>query len=415
MRRFLWFGGDGKNGRGRLLAKAKCLLRDAICSLLYVTQMYRIIRFVRDVLGQPRTLMIFAYHKINDDRITGSWVRPHVMGTPLRTFARQMAYLCKRHNVIPLDEAVRVMEKGERLPRNAVSITFDDGYRDNYTNAYPILRFHRLPATFFLTTGFIDCKRPNWQVALSAYLRFSSRDVLFVEPFDKSLEQLAEAGRNVLRSYGPSPANASTTTVLRKMLRLLTPDIIEQIADDFIPEPAQPCLRLNLVTARDRAKARESLAAQLHGRPLYQLELLLDILRARLGLKRTIYVPFGQMMTWQMLREMAEDGMSFGAHTCTHPILTRVSRSLAEKEIVFSKKRLEAELKKPVMLFSYPNGKEDDFDPETVGRLKRAGFAAACSMIQGSNTSRLDPFSLKRISTERNIAVFAMRASGILR
>jgi len=366
------------------------------------------------VLGQPRTLVIFVYHKVNNDRITGSWVRPHVMGTPVRTFARQMKHICKRHNVVPLDEAVRVMENGEGLPRNAVSITFDDGYRDNYTNAYPILRFHGLPATFFLTTGFIDCKRPSWQVALSAYLRFSSRNVLFVEPFDKSLEQLAEAGRKVLRSYGPSLANASTPTVLRRMLRLLTPDVMEEIADHFIPEAAHQGVRLDLVTARDRAKAREFLAAQLHGRPLYQRELLLDILRARLGLKRTIYVPFGQMMTWEMVRDMARYGMGFGAHTCAHPILTRVPLALAQKEAACSKRRLQVILKEPVKLFSYPSGMESDFNEDVAAKLKEVGFTAACSMISGSNTSRSDLFSLKRIGADRNIAVFAMRASGIL-
>jgi len=414
MRFFKWFRTNEEAAGSRIVAKTKALSRDAICSFLFLTQIYRFIRFLRDLLGGPRSLTIVVYHKVNNDRITGSYLRPHVMGTPVRTFARQMKYLSGRHKVLPLDEAVMTIKNRGRLPRNAVCITFDDGYRDNYTNAYPILRLHRLPATFFLTTGFIDCKRPSWQVALSAYLRFSSRDVLFVEPFDKSLEQLAEAGRKVLRSYGPSPANASTPTVLRKMVRLLTPDVIEEIADHFIPEPAEPCLRLNLVTARDRAKAREFLAAQLHGRPLYERELLLDILRARLGLKRTIYVPSGQMMTWQMVRNMARYGMGFGAHTCAHPILTRVPIPLAQKEATCSKRRLEVILKKAVKLFSYPSGMDSDFNEEVAAKLKQAGFTAACCMIPGSNTSRSDLFSLKRIGGERNIAVFAMRASGIL-
>ena len=405
---------DGNLFHNPLVAKAKLLLRDLACSFLFASQIYRAVRFVRDILGHPRTLTIFAYHKINNDRITGNYIRPHVRGFPVGTFAKEMAYLRKRHAVICLDDAVKAIENRKRLPRNAVCITFDDGYRDNYTNAYRILRSLRLPATFFLTTAFIGCRRPAWQVALSAYLRLSPLDVLVMESFDESLERLSEAGRKALRCRACALAEGSALLILRRMLKHLGPDDIEEIVDRFMPEPARPDIRLPLSGPKDRAKARRCLTEHLRNRPVYERELLLEIMRVRLGLKQAIYVPCGEMMTWKMVRDMAQSGMSFGAHTCAHPILTRVPRRFVEGEIVRSKRRLETALGKRVMLFCYPNGREADFDDEIVATLREAGFEAACSMLPGANTQGSGLFALKRIGPERNISVFAMKASGFL-
>lgn len=398
-----------------LAARAKTLFRDPICCFLFVTGIYRVTRFVRDLLAGSRNLTIIAYHKINNDRRTGDYVRPHVMGVPVGTFARQMEYLKKRHSVILLEEAVLTIKNGGRLPRNAVCITFDDGYRDNYTNAYPILRLHHLPATFFLTTGFIGCRKPAWQVALSAYLRLSSKDVLFLDSLDKSLEELAEAGRKALSWSDSSLRGACDSAVLKRMLKVLTPDVVEEVVEEFLPDPVQPFIRLLLRTPRERAEARELLTRRLRTRPEHEIELLLDILRVRLGLKGAIYVPFGEMMSWRAVRDMAGDGMCFGAHTCAHPILTRVPRPVAKKEVIESKRRLESVLRRPVRLFCYPNGMPSDFDAELAGELKKAGFLAACSMIPGTNRGSSNLFALKRVGPNQELTLFAMRASGILR
>lgn len=390
-------------------------MRGSVCLFLFYTRLYRVPRWLRDAFRKRRGLIILVYHKVNDDYEKGKHLRPHVRGTPVADFRRQMRYLKKRHNVIPLQTAVSIIREGAKLPKNAVAITFDDGYRDNYTNAYPVLRLHCLPATFFLTTGFIGCRRPAWQVTLSAYLRLSSQDTLVMDSFDTSLEQLAEAAGKVLCFSDCCLANAPTSDILRGVLKLLGPDEIEEIIDQLVPEPAEPCIRLPLTTPRNKVRARELLAGYLRSRPKHETELLLDILRVRLGLKGAIYVPFGQMMTWDMVRDMAQDGMSFGAHTCAHPILTRVPRDVAKKEIVCSKRRLETVLKKPIELFCYPNGMDSDFDDEIVTRLKRDGFAAACSMIPGTNKRPSDLFALRRVGPHQNLRVFAMKVSGILK
>ena len=396
-------------------ARIKGRIRDVACNILFWTQLYRVIRFLQSLPQRKRNLAIIVYHKVNDDHEKGTQVRPHVRGTCPAIFARQMRYLRKRQTVVPLEDAVMAMRNGRALPRNAVDITFDDGYLDNYRNAFPILRRYGLPATFFLTTGFIGSRKPAWHVALSAYLRLSPLRAVAVDCFDRALERFAEVGRKVLSDREPAIADAPSAAVLQAILKWLDPVEVEGMVDEFISQAARPCTELALATARERAKAREILTAKLQNRPWHERELLLEILRVRLGLKAAIYVPSGEMMTWEMVKEMGQNGMGFGAHTCSHPILTRVPPAVAEKEVIRSRRRLEAVLSRPATLFCYPNGKKGDFDGRTVACLKEAGYTAACSMLAGTNNGQSNLFELRRLGPESSIALFAMKVSGFLR
>ena len=76
-------------------------------------------------------------------------------------FERQMEYLASSCHVMALSEAVEAIEQ-RAVPNNAVVITFDDGYRDNYDYAYPILRSLSLPATIFLSSGVVGTDGILW-------------------------------------------------------------------------------------------------------------------------------------------------------------------------------------------------------------------------------------------------------------
>jgi peptidoglycan/xylan/chitin deacetylase (PgdA/CDA1 family) len=101
-----------------------------------------------------RTLRVLMYHKVND-----LWPNPTTV--PTAVFEEQMGLLEElRYTPVSLD-AVRdhYMDGGE-LPPRAVLITFDDGYRDNLENAFPVLRRHGYPAVVFVPIGFLDDGRP---------------------------------------------------------------------------------------------------------------------------------------------------------------------------------------------------------------------------------------------------------------
>ncbi|MBI5144516.1 MAG: polysaccharide deacetylase family protein [Candidatus Omnitrophica bacterium] len=96
-------------------------------------------------------LPVLMYHSIDytSDRKDRMTVPPDV-------FAKQMKYLSdKRYNVIPLEKAVEYIEREERPPRNTVAITIDDGYANNYTYVYPVLKRYHIPATIFIIVNMV--------------------------------------------------------------------------------------------------------------------------------------------------------------------------------------------------------------------------------------------------------------------
>ncbi len=116
-------------------------------------------------------IRILMYHRI--DRVAGF---DQLVVRPER-FEQQMAYLARHHRVVPLAEAVRELSVGVQRP--AVAVTFDDGYRDNLTQALPILQRHGIPATVFVTTDFCELRRshPRYGSTRRADLHLDWEDV----------------------------------------------------------------------------------------------------------------------------------------------------------------------------------------------------------------------------------------------
>jgi len=102
--------------------------------------------------------LILCYHCVKDEM--NSYLRP----TTVADFDRQMQYLSTRYCPMSLERMVQCLTSRVTLPSKAVAVTFDDGYQDNHTNAYPVLRKHRIPATVFLATNFIGTGEiPAWE------------------------------------------------------------------------------------------------------------------------------------------------------------------------------------------------------------------------------------------------------------
>ena len=112
---------------------------------------------LRDHLTGP-AVRILAYHRVNPRYEFPSDVP---LASP-EDFEEEIRYLTRKYRVIPLMELCRNLTNRDRIPSDAVVITFDDGYRDNYRYAYPILRKYGVPATIFLATGHIDSGTPFW-------------------------------------------------------------------------------------------------------------------------------------------------------------------------------------------------------------------------------------------------------------
>jgi peptidoglycan/xylan/chitin deacetylase (PgdA/CDA1 family) len=233
--------------------------------------------------------LVLTYHSFGP-----SQDHPYLSRLPVARFEQQLAHLRRHHHLISLGDGI------ERLARDPgpddrpmVALTVDDGYGDNYTHMYPVMRRAGVPVTVFLATDYLDTGRLPWPTRLSAMLQFATvprLDAPVAMRLATAVERLA-AGR-----------------VLRKVLSGMGH------------------------AERDRVLAR--LEADLRPRPFKPLPPL----------------------TWQQVREMSRAGIRFGAHTHFHGWLDRLPTEEVDEELVRSRQRIEAETGEPCTLLAYPNG-----------------------------------------------------------
>lgn len=254
-----------------------------------------------------------------------------------REFDRQLAALQRWFTPLPLREAAARLRDGT-LPPRAACVTFDDGYADNAEVALPVLRRRGVPATFFVSTGFIDGGR-MWNDSVIETIRRRPDDVLDA------------------RSIGLDAIDISTTEARRRAI-------------------GQVLSGLKYLPQEERQERVDELAAQ-----------------------ATRSLPADLMMTTAQLRSLRASGMEIGAHTVTHPILARLDPERARSEISEGKRRLEAITGNPVTLFAYPNGKpRQDYGAEHVAMVRELGFEAAVSTAWGVAHAGSDAFQLPRFT-----------------
>ena len=252
-------------------------------------------------------------------------------------FEARMRWVRTWFNVLPLSDGIERLYAGT-IPARALAITFDDGYADNEEFAAPILRGLGMSATFFVATGFLGggCM---WNDRVIEAIRDCADDTLDLHPMGLGAHRL---GSHAQRRQA---IDAVLTAIKHR-------------------EPA------------DRLAATERIVAACGGRPSPAL-----------------------MMQPQQVRRLRELGMEVGAHTVTHPILTRLAPPAAFEEMSRSKRELEAILGEAVDLFAYPNGvPRQDYAAEHAAMAREAGFRAAVSTAWGAASARSDRYQLPRFS-----------------
>lgn len=294
--------------------------------------------------GPRARLSILIYHRVLDVP------DPLLASLPdARSFATQMACVGARFNVLPLSEAIDRLYR-DALPARALSVTFDDGYADNHAVALPILRRLSIPATFFVTSGYLDGGR-MWNDTVIESVRRASAPEL-------DLTKLS-LGKHAVAS------TEDRRTAIDRLLKSLK--------------------------YRPKAEREDTVAA------------IADLVGSEL--------PDDLMMSREQVRELSDAGMEIGAHTVTHPILARIERADAQREIADGKAELEAIIGAPVGCFAYPNGKPvEDYAADHVAIARNVGFRAAVTTSWGAGRRDSDPFQLPRFTPwDRSHAKFALR------
>lgn len=281
--------------------------------------------------------VILLYHGVTEAQHQGieNCSRKHL---PAQEFTSQIEYLARHYTILPVSTLLEARRMGATPPR-AVAITFDDGFQNNYTVAFPILQRYGVPATFYLSTGFIGTGRVFWVDKVEYLLNETSLEWLRLETIGK-------------------------TYPLRSL--------------------------------KERSFALSEIKTQLKITPGVVGETLAELERVSMAPPRYDYTDY-RTLTWDQVREMRRSGLcEFGAHTVDHAILSHLSREEKIHQIQYSKHRLETELREPIHLFSYTEGLAHHYDDETIELLQAAGFSSSPTAIFGVNTEKTSEYHLRR-------------------
>ncbi|HEV3229146.1 MAG TPA: polysaccharide deacetylase family protein [Solirubrobacteraceae bacterium] len=297
--------------------------------------------------------LVLNYHRIGEpSRSLLDW---DLWSATREDFDAQVGFLARNFELLGAEELGPDVLRARG--RHAV-VTFDDGYRDNHSVAYPVLREHGVRATFFLTTGFLDGDATAWWDEIAWLVRTSERD--HVDP-DGWLEQVVRFDE---------PGRQQAVALLRRR-----------------------CASL----------------------PGARVDEFLDWLAGATGGQRRPADGHSDWMTWDMARELKRGGMTIGAHTVSHPVLASVPAEDQRREIERSLDRLEQELGERPRLFSYPVGWRSSFTPATKSLLRESGVRLAFSNYGGFPApGNWDPYDVRRTNLSPDTSLSVFRATTTL-
>ena len=317
-------------------------------------------RLDRGLRPVPRCTVIF-YH-----RIASEPVGYHDVEVSPETFRDHVGYLRRRgYDFLSLEQYGEYLAGGRELACDSIVMTFDDGYRDNYSAAFPVLRNAGIPAAVFLCVGPMEGGPMLWW------------------------DRLARAVRTLRSTHSRTPVDDTT----------LAPDVTELLARAVLGSDAQASAAIG--TLIDTAKALE----------VCEREEFIGALERACGCAAGVE---DLMLTWDMVREMEAGGITFGAHSMTHPVFSGLSEDDARAELAESKRIIEERLGHSVAAFAYPYGKDGYFSDDTVAAVRQAGFRWAYTTENGSSPPGSDPYTLRR-NGMRDVPTYmlAARLSGV--
>lgn len=308
------------------------------------------------LLGKWAGVLVLNYHRVGDPG-GQPWDRT-LWSASAEELDGQLQTLARCTEVIDPDDVPAAMRAGRG---RRVLLTFDDGYRDNYELAFPLLRRHRLTATFFPATGFLDNRRSSW--------------------WDEIAWMVNHAG-GARRRADTTHSGGRATTVAS----LLPAGISWE------------------TSSRDATIA--ALVARYKALPDGDGEPFLEQLAEASGSGRCgVSEVEALWMTWEMAREMHAAGMQIGGHTVSHPLLARLPVERQREEISTCARRLSEELGVAMRWFAYPVGGRDTFTHLTQEILRDCGVQLAFSYYGGfARPSRWEPLDVPRIHVDSKLS-----------
>lgn len=290
-------------------------------------------------------LAVLMYHRVDSEEATPE-LDPSLLSATPTEFERQLEYLASKRRVLSMGELLEVRRGQMELPRRAVVMTFDDGYRDFQEHAWPALRRHGVPATLFVPTDYPDAQRAFWWDRLYAAFTTTGRRTPLA----------TAAGTLPLASAGERKLASRT---LREWVKRTTHE--EAMAEI------------------DRVEA------VLHGQR-----------------------PRHSVLSWAEIRALSRDGLDLGPHTRTHALLDRITLAQAQEEILGSAAHLERELGSRSRALAFPAGALTN--PVVEWLPEAGFEVAFTTIRGGNHLGRIDWLRMRRINVGRGSALPLIQA-----
>lgn len=305
-------------------------------------------------------LTILTYHRVDEPAARPDLMPSLISATP-DGFAAQMAMVARQFDPVGLPDVIAALDQPERLPPRAVLVTFDDGYRDFATHAWPALQSAGVPATLFVATAVADDpSAPFWW------------------------DRLWSA---IWRAPGPDPIAT--------------------------PIGAVPVGRRH--ARRTVARIRGWLKTLDHDDAMTQVDRIVEELGARSAPGAdAASPPAGSLpptLGWDDLRRLASDGVTLAPHTRHHPLLDHIEVDRAVDEITGAYADLEREIGAIATIpkvLAYPSGAHGG---DAVEAARRADMLLAMTTRRGGNDlRRADRLRLRRINVGGRVGPPLVRA-----
>jgi len=309
-------------------------------------------------------LTVLTYHRIAAPE-TNPFYDPVISATP-DSFRAQINWLYNHTRILTLDDLLDRAHQGSLGREPTVLITFDDGYRDNFEVAVPILAEQNVPATFFITTAFLETPQLPWWDQVAYVIKQTRIRHLSLQ------RTLAEKAARLEIDVETMPRTAAIMTIIRALL--------DRTVDD-VPR------FLNELSARAEVRVDvESL-----GRSLF--------------------------MNWDQVQRLHKSGGEFaiGSHSHSHPNLAQLDDHSQRHELSASKEILEARVGCEIKALAYPYGWPGTYTNETKAIVTEVGYRLAFASREGvTQAGSFDPLEISRLGVGSGDSAVLLRARMVL-
>jgi peptidoglycan/xylan/chitin deacetylase (PgdA/CDA1 family) len=270
--------------------------------------------------GNGQYLYVLVYHRVEEFNSV-PWLDQNYISTTPQNFEDQMRLVAKKYHPVTTEEVLEAVREGSPLPKDAVLITVDDGYRCFLDVIFPICNRYGIQPLLFQPTGFVGSGTFWW---------------------DKVYQIIHLSGQNEIET---------------------------------------PIGQLSMPTKEEKYKVQRQLIQALKKMPFHLVTTWID--STHTSLVNLSEEQQHNTLTWDELRQLNQAGVSIASHTHTHPIMTQISLEEAHQQILLSQEIIQRELKKAMPIFAFPDGKPYAYNTALIDMLYTEGFEMIFLMING--------------------------------